>query len=128
MSLTSSQGSDFLPGYLCTNVKISTQSNEGGGGGGANKVDVSHLGLAHGSERLFADAPLIDPNTPAEDEDGNTTTITVTYYGAAQYPVGGETTIAGISVKCTQSEVEYAVGEYVKGTATFVSTPPSTGT
>lgn len=122
MSLVSSQGANLLDGYMCTNVKISTSSSEGGGGG-ANKVDVSHLGLAHGSDRVFADAPLRDPNAAAADEDGNTTTITVTYYGASQYPVGGQTTISGITVKCTQSEVEYAVGEYVKGTATFVSVP-----
>lgn len=127
MSLVSSQGSNLLPGYLCTNVKISTQSNEGGGAS-ANKVDVSHLGLAHGADRLFAEAPLKDPGAAAEDEDGNVTTITVSYYGASQYPVGGETTINGVAVKCTQSEVEYAVGEYVKGTATFVSKPASSST
>lgn len=117
MPLTSSQGNDLLPGYLCTNVKISTSSSDGN----ANKVDVSHLGLSHGADREYADSPLKDPNAAAADANGNTTTITVSYYGAEQYPVGGTTTIAGVQVKCTESEVEYAVGEYVKGTATFVS-------
>lgn len=122
MSLVSSQGTNLLPGYMTTNVKISTASSEGSN---SDKVDVSHLGLAHRADRAFADAPLRDPNAAASDADGNTTTITVSYYGASQYPVGTETTIQGILVKCTQSEIEYAVGEYVKGTATFVSVPPA---
>lgn len=121
---TSSQGINPLPGYEVTNLKISHQSNEGSGGAGANKVDVSTLALADGSERVYADAPLKEPGAAEEDDSGNTTTITVSYYGATAYPVGSKTMVMGVSVKCTASEVEYAVGEYVKGTATFVSTTP----
>lgn len=124
MSLVSSQGSNLLNGFTCTNVKISVQSSEGGGGG-SDKVDVSHLGIAHGGLREFAAAPLRDPNAPEADESGNTTTVTVSFYGAVPPVVGNTYTVAGVNAKCTQSEIEYAVGEYVKGSATFVSVASS---
>lgn len=123
MPFTTAQGTTFeFDGdeYSCTNLKVSTQQAAGNG-----QIDISTLDLAEGSERLYQDQPLVDPNNPVADENGNQTTITISFFGTTA-PVPGTTatlTTTGISAqyKCTQSDVEYAVGDIVKGTATFVS-------
>jgi hypothetical protein len=55
--------------------------------------------------------------------DGVTTTITCSFLTASAPTAGDAYTIDGIECRCTEAEVEYAVGELVKGTATFVSVP-----
>lgn len=111
--------------YACTNIKVATANSEGGGGGGNGKIDVSTLDLAEGSERVFQDPPLVDPNNPVADEDGNQTTVTISFFGSTAPAAGTKATLttSGVSgtFKCTQSDIEYAVGDIVKGTATFVS-------
>lgn len=131
MPFTSAQGTTFSfdgDEYQCTNIRVAVANSEGGGGGGSNnKIDVSTLDLADGSARVFQDPPLLDPNSPAADEEGNQTTVTISFFGSTQPAAGttGTLATAGISgeFKCTQSELEYAVGDIVKGTATFVSAP-----
>ena len=127
MPFASAQGTEFSFGgssFSCTNIKVSTANSEGGGG--TNKIDVSTLDLADGAERVFQDPPLVDPNAPVSDEDGNQTTVTISFLGASGPTVGAKETLSttGLSglFKCTQAEIEYAVGDIVKGTATFVST------
>lgn len=129
MPFTSAQGTSFSfdgDTYYCTNIKVSVQNSEGGGGTN-NKIDVSTLDLADGSFRVFQDPPLLDPNSPAADEDGNQTTVTISYIGTTQPAAGTTATLTTASAsgdfKCTQSELEYAVGDFVKGSATFVSAP-----
>lgn len=117
--------------YQCTNIKVSVASADGSGGGGSNQIDISTLDLAEGANRVFQDPPLLDPNAPAatEDENGNkiTTTVTISFFGSTLPSAGTTATLTTSSAsgqyKCTQSELEYAVGDIVKGTATFVSAP-----
>lgn len=125
-TFASAQGTTFTfdgNEYQCTNIRVAVA-----GSGGANgQIDVSTLDLADGSERVYQDPPLVDPNNPASDENGNQTTVTISFFGSAQPVVNTTATLvtAGVSgdFKCTQSELEYAVGDIVKGTATFVSAP-----
>lgn len=123
MPFTTAQGTTFTfdgDTFNCTNIKVATQQ-----AGGNNQIDISTLDLAEGSERVYQDPPLVDPNNPVTDIDGNQTTITISFFGTTAPLAGTTATLvtAGVSAsyKCTQSEVEYAVGDIVKGTATFVS-------
>ena len=123
MPFTTAQGTSFTfdgDTFQCTNIKVAAQQ-----AGGNNQIDVSTLDLAEGAERVYQAQPLVDPNNPVADDDGNQTTITISFFGTTA-PVPGTTgtLVTGpvnASYKCTQSDVEYAVGEIVKGTATFVS-------
>lgn len=129
MPFTSAQGTTFTfdgDEYQCTNIRVAVANSEGGGGTNG-QIDVSTLDLADGATRVFQDPPLVDPNSPVADQDGNQTTVTISFFGSTQPTAGTTATLAtaGISgeFKCTQSELEYAVGDIVKGTATFVSAP-----
>jgi len=126
MPFASAQGTTFTfdgEEYQCTSIRVAVANADGGTG----KIDVSTLDLADGALRVYQDAPLVDPNSPYTDEDGSQTTITGSFFGNT-IPMSGATgtlETAGISgeFRCTQAEQEYAVGDIVKGTATFVSAP-----
>lgn len=114
------QGTSFsgLPSGL-TNVKIAKSGQDPTSG--SNRLDASTLDLAVGSDRVYVDGL---PDAGAGSVSGITTTVTAQFFGTAP-TAGTTTTIQGIACKCTSVEVEYAVGELVKGTATYVSVPPS---
>jgi len=108
-----------LPVSDLTNVKVkqtgidTTSSN--------NRLDASTLALEVGADRVYVDGL---PDSGGGAVDGVTTTITCSFLTAAAPAAGTVYTIDGIDCRCTETEVEYAVGELVKGTATFVSVPP----
>lgn len=109
-----------MPVSDLTNVKIKKVGQDPTSAN--NRLDASTLALVAGSDRVYVDG-LPDPG--AGSVGGITTTITCSFLTASAPTAGSEYTIDGVAVKCTESEVEYAVGELVKGTATFVSIPPS---
>jgi hypothetical protein len=112
------QGLSFsgLPDGL-TNVKIKVVGIDPTSS--ANRLDASTLALSVGSDRVYIDGL---PDSGAGAVSGSTTTITVSYFGAP--PTAGDViTYDGADYKCTEAEQEYAVGELVKGTATYVSIP-----
>lgn len=124
MPFDTAQGTSFTfdsDTYYCTNIKVAVQQAAGGNG----QIDVSTLDLAEGAERVYQDPPLVDPNNPVTDGDGNQTTITISFFGTTRPLPGTTGTLATADIsgqyKCTQSDTEYAVGDIVKGTATFVS-------
>jgi hypothetical protein len=94
----------------CTNVKVKTTGADPNSS--SNRVDVTTLS---DTERVYAAAPLNDPGAGAAS--GSTTTVTCSFLGTAP-------TVTPVSTKtgwiCTEVETEYAVGEMVKGTATYV--------
>jgi hypothetical protein len=101
-----------------TNVKVSKKGIDPTSS--SNKLDASTLDLAAGSDRVYVDGL---PDSGAGAVEGVTTTITCSYLSDSP-PTAGETiTYAGDDYKCTEAEIEYAVGELVKGTATYVSIP-----
>lgn len=123
MPFPTAQGTTFTfdgDTYQCTNIKVADQSTEGGGQG----IDVSTLDLAEGANRVYQDPPLVDPNAPVA-VDGVETTITISFMGSTKPAANTTATLVTTAVngtfRCTQSEIEYAVGDMVKGTATFVS-------
>lgn len=115
---TPAQGASFtgLPSGL-TNVKISRKGVDNTSG--SNRLDASTLDLAVGSDRVYIDGL---PDAGAGAVDGVTVTVTAAFFGTAP-TAGDEVEIDGINCRCTNVETEYAVGELVKGTATYVSIP-----
>ena len=99
----------------CTNVKVKTTGADPNAS--TNKVDVTTLS---DTERVYSDAPLKDPG-PGGD-GGTTTTVTCSFIGTAPNVTPVSTKTGWI---CTEVETEYAVGEMVKGTATYVYKPPT---
>ena len=102
-----SQGTNFVfsgSTYTVTNIQVS---------GSVNELDASHLGLASGSKRLLQAAALVE-----SDE------ITVDYLGTTLVTRGATGTLLVGSTNygtatCYSSSLTYAVGELVKGNATF---------
>jgi len=94
----------------CTNVKVKSTAPDPTSS--SNKVDVTILS---DSSRKYADAPLVDTGSAANN--GITQTISVSFFG--QVPAVNSSTTATGWV-CTEVEQEYAVGDFVKGTATYV--------
>lgn len=102
-----------LPGG-CTNVKVKTSAADPSSS--SNKVDVTTLS---DDARVYADAPLVDVGAGA-DETGVTQTVTCSFFGVAPEPSAPGST----GWVCTEVETEYAVGDFVKGTATYVYKAP----
>lgn len=99
----------------CTNVKVKTSAADPSASN--NKVDVTTLS---DEARVYADAPLVDVGAGADE--GTTTTVTCSFFGEAPEPSAPGST----GWVCTEVETEYAVGDFVKGTATYVyKAPPS---
>lgn len=102
----------------CTNVKVKTSAADPSASN--NKVDVTTLS---DTERVYADAPLIDVGAGADE--GTTTTVTASFFvegGSAPTVTAANVTSGWI---CTEVEIEYAVGDFVKGTATYVFKAPA---
>ncbi len=115
---TPAQGVSFagLPDGL-TNVKVKRAGIDPTSS--SNRLDASTLDLAAGSDRVYIDGL---PDSGAGAVSGETVTITCSFFGTP--PTAGETIeYNGEQFKCTEAEIEYAVGDLVKGTATYVSIP-----
>lgn len=112
----SSQGVSF-PGITgATNIKVKT--SRGDPTSSSNRLDASTLDLPDGSQRAYVDGL---PDNGASAVSGVTTTATVSFLSATPPEAGDVVNFNGFQLKCTEAEVEYAVGELVKGTATYVS-------
>jgi hypothetical protein len=94
----------------CTNVKVRTVGKDPAASN--NKIDITTL---DDEERVYQQAPLIDAGAAA-DEEGLTQIVTAQFFGEAPEPDPPGST----GWVCTEVETEYAVGEFVKGTATYV--------
>lgn len=107
-----------LPVSDLTNVKISTKGVDTTSG--SNRLDASTLDLEVGSNRVYVDGL---PDSGSAAVEGLAVTITCSFLTAASIAAGSNYTIDGATYRCTEAETEYAVGELVKGTATFVLIP-----
>jgi hypothetical protein len=116
---TPAQGLTFtgLPSGL-TNVKVKqtgvdvTDSK--------NRLDASTLDLAVGSDRVYVNGL---PDAGSGAVSGVTKTITCQFLSTSAPSAGDTTTYEGTTYKYTDVEIEYSVGELVKGSATLVSIP-----
>lgn len=97
----------------CTSVKVGSTAADPSSS--SNKIDVTTL---NDNARVYADAPLIDAGAGAEG--GVTQTVTATFFGEA--PAVSEPGATGWV--CTEVETEWAVGDMIKGTATYVYKEP----
>lgn len=116
---TPAQGKTFAGITGLTSVKVSASGADPTDS--SNRLDASTLALSAGSDRVYVDG-LPDPGQGA-DENGITTTVQVTFLGTGAPDIGDTTTEGGVELICTETEIEYAVGELVKGSATFVTKP-----
>lgn len=119
MTLIPSQGKTFAGISGLTSVKVSQSTADPTDS--SNRLDASTLALAAGSNRVYVDG-LPDPGQSA-DANGITTTVQVAFLSDTPPAIGDEHTYEGVDLVCTETEVEYAVGELVKGTATYVTKP-----
>jgi hypothetical protein len=93
----------------CTNVKVKSSAADPTSSG--NKIDITTLSDA---ARVYEDAPLVDAGAAADE--GITQTVTCSFFGEAP-AVNTSPTATGWL--CTEVETEWAVGDMIKGTATF---------
>ena len=110
----SSQGGGFTFGsatFKITSLDVA---------GTAAQADVSHLGVAAGQKRLFRKAPLTDSPEVKIDFIGNALPAVGT---KSTFTLTGNfaSTKASTCTKaiCTQASVKAAVGDIIKGSATF---------
>ncbi len=119
MSMTSSQGESFAGISGLTNIKVSKKTADPTDS--SNRLDASTLELADGDDRVYVDGL---PDAGSAAVDGVEITVSVSFLSDTPPSVGDETEYGGQTLVCTESEVEYAVGELVKGTATYKTKPP----
>ena len=102
---TDSQGNNFTfqgTTYTVTNVSVTY---------GGDLLETSHLGLASGANRTYITPALVDNE------------VTVDYLGSTLVSIGSSGALAfggtTYTATCSASSLTYAVGELVKGNATF---------
>lgn len=100
----------------CTNVKVTTTFPDPSST--SNNVDITVLS---DTARQYTEAPVIDRGAGGDDQ-AVTTTVVAQFFGTAPEPDAADAT----GWVCTEVETEYAVGEFVKGSATYVYKPPET--
>lgn len=98
----------------CTSVKV--KSTAADPSSSSNRVDVTTL---EDDERIYATAPLIDAGQIANGS-GVTQTVTASFFGVAPSVSAPGST----GWVCTEVETDYTVGEFIKGTATYIYVPP----
>lgn len=119
MPVPSSQGTTFTFGSITfagTNIKVKKT-----GKGYDQRVDVSTLDLADGADKVYEDPALYDYGS-----EGRKIEISLSYLGDDEPNTEDELTLVcskfGINTlaRCSEFELEAAVGEKIKGSATFV--------
>jgi hypothetical protein len=119
MPVADSQGTTFTFGgveFSATNIKVKKT-----GKGYDQDVDVSTLSLASGADKVY-EAPALYDYGPA----GRSIEISLSYLGDDEPDTDSELTLVcakfGLNdpARCSEFELEAAVGEKIKGTATFV--------
>jgi hypothetical protein len=118
-SPTPAQGKTFAGITGLTSVRVSAQGQDPTDS--SNRLDASTLSLSAGDDRVYVDG-LPDPGQGANDS-GVSMTVQVEFLSASPPAIGDETSEGGVDLVCTETEVEYAVGELVKGRATYVTKP-----
>lgn len=103
-----SQGATFTASGITTGITSIKVKNT------RSTVDASHLGMANGAKRNLQAAPLIDGATVTVEWIGSNTP-TVGVKGAITSSIGN----ASGNAICEEYEITAAVGELLKGTATF---------
>ena len=118
---TSSQGQTFggIDGLTSISVKKVTSNSPDDA---SKKVDVSTLAIADGGNKVFDDAPVTD--IPAGGASGAHVTVSVNFCSSAAPNVGDTTTQYGATLICIDVQQDWKVGEYITGSATYVSYVP----
>lgn len=118
---TSSQGQTFAGIDGLTSISVKTADFKSAEDA-SKKVDVSTLAIAEGGNRVFDDAPVTD--IPAGGASGKHITVSVNFCSSAAPSVGDTTDEFGGDLICIDVQQEWKVGEYITGSATYVSYVP----
>ncbi len=133
-TITDSQGTEMsFDGVKFLATKISVQRGGGSSGGGdTNRIDVSHLGLPSGSQKVYQAPPLNEP----EDTSANGVVATVTVdFLDLQKPtrnvekaidLGDKLKITGMA-KCTEYTLDANTNDVIRGQAKFEMTTITDG-
>lgn len=119
MPFPDSQGTSFtFGGVSFSGTEISVKVS---GRGYDQRVDVSTLDLASGASKAYEDPPLYDWGAA-----GKSVEISLNYLGDEEPDTESEQTLVcakfnlNSAARCTEFNRTAAVGEKIKGTATFV--------
>lgn len=125
-TIVDSQGTDMT--YNSVSFKATKVSVQVGGGstasGSTQQVDVSHLGIASGGEKVYQSPPLNEPQGQAAS--GVVATVTVDFLGLEKpvrnvdHPIdlGAKLKITG-TAKCTEYTLDASVNDVIRGQAKF---------
>lgn len=120
MSIIPSQKFSFGDIQGLTSVKVAKKSIDPTSS--SNRLDASTLELNVGQDRIYVDG-LPDPGAGAVN--GVEMTVSASFLSDNPPEAGDIVEHLGQTLVCTEAEVEYAVGELIKGTATFKTAPPT---
>jgi hypothetical protein len=125
MAATPHDGSGTSFSFAGTNYTVTSITwtlGATGGGGGADAIDISHLGQTTGASVLSQPRPLI--GSAGTTDTGKS--VSIEYIGngpIAQNATGTLTITGGVSVSavatCNSSSVTLTVNDVVRGTADF---------
>jgi hypothetical protein len=125
-TITDSQGTEMVFGgkqFLAT--KISVQRGGGSSGGNSkNQIDVSHLGLSAGTEKVYQAPPLKEPADTSAN--GVVATVTVDFLDLmkptmntdASLDLGEKLKITG-TAQCVEYSLDASVNDVIRGQAKF---------
>jgi hypothetical protein len=105
--------------FAATNVKKKVTGNDPKDG----RIDTTTLDMPEKSKRRYQDSPILS-------ESAGETTITLTFFGATEPDIENVAAISFPSLgvtgqaRCTEYELEGAVADVIKGTASFTIEPP----
>lgn len=117
----------FNGGQLSEVISVSAnKTSDAAAAANDGRIDVSHLGLAVGSDRLYLSAPLVDV-AAGGGTDGLGGDVSVEMYGSppaagavgALSVGGGGMSVSFDCVAVTSSGISLAVGEAAKASVTF---------
>jgi|GEM_PF-4612918 len=125
-TITDSQNTEMtFDGKTFLATKISVQrGGSSGGGNSKNQIDVSHLGLASGAEKVYQAPPLKEPADTSAN--GVVATVTVDFLDLQKptlntdgaLDLGEKLKVTGIA-QCVEYTLDASVNDVLRGQAKF---------
>lgn len=112
--ITSSQGMSFGNVNGLTNIKVTKKIAD------PVRLDASTLDLGDGDNRVFVNGL---PDAGPAAVDGKEQAVIISFLSDTPPVCGDVAQHDGTDFACVNVDIEYAVGELVKGSATYKATP-----
>lgn len=135
-TITDSQGSDMTfdaVHFKATKISVQVGGGSGSGGSSTQQIDVSHLGIASGGEKVYQSPPLNEPQNTSGT--GVVATVTVDFLDLEKparniekaIDLGPKLKITGMA-RCTEYTLDASVNDVIRGQAKFEMTTIVHGT